>query len=158
MDEIGDGLSLLAILAFVAFLMWHGDRSRQDRRRHQREAREKLLEQIGSGEAMTSFLQTEEGKKLLNELNEPVKRHEGHGNIRMSVLGLLTASAITMPLALGFLWAAQRVEDNLIIPGAIIGGVSIGCLIAALLHYVLGRSWGLLKSEKENEDPRRRLE
>ena len=157
METIGEGLSLLAILGFVAFLIWHGDQSGRERRQQRLAERERLFSQIGSGEALASFLQTEEGRKMIAELNEPEKK-QGGGNLRMSVIGLLTTGVITLAVGAGFFYAAPRVQDTLLVPAGIIGGVGVGCLVAALIHYVLGKAWGLLKPEEENENPRRRLE
>lgn len=158
METIGSGLSLFAILGFVAFLIWHGDQSKRERRQQRLAERERLFAQIGPGEALASFLQTEEGKKMIAELNEP-ERKPGGGNLRMSVIGLLTSGVITLAVGAGFFYAAPRVpNDTLLVPGGIIGGIGVGCLVAALIHYVLGKAWGLLKPEEENESPRRRLE
>lgn len=160
MEEIGNGLSLLAIFGFVAFLIWHGDKSRQAQREQKLAERERILDRIGTGEALTSFLESEQGRELLKQLNEPVKgRHGGgSGNLRMSVIGLLTAGVITLLIGASFFYAAPRVQETLIVPGGIIGGIGVGCLVAALIHYVLGRAWGLLDPDHKSEDPRRRFE
>jgi hypothetical protein len=158
MDEIGDGLSLIGILAFVAFLIWNADHGKQEKRRQRNAERNKLLAQIGSGEALTSFLRTEEGKKLLGDLDDPEKKEQNPNNIRMSIIGLLTGGVITLIVGAAFFYAAPRVEDNLIIPGGIIGGAGLGCIIAALIHYVLGKAWGMLESDEDQDKPRRRLE
>lgn len=158
MEEIGGGLSLMAILAFVAFLIWNADQSKQEKRRQKSAARDRVLAQIGSGEALTSFLRTEEGRKLLGDLDDPEKKSQSPGSIRMSIIGLLTGGVIMLVMGAGFFYAASRVEDNLIIPGGIIGGVGVGCIIAALIHYVLGKAWGMLDPADEKDNARRRLE
>jgi hypothetical protein len=158
MEEIGNAITLLAIFGFVAFLIWHGDKNRQARRELKVAEREKLLDRLGTGEALQNFLQSEDGSKFLGELNEPVRERRGGGNLKMSVIGLLTAGVITLSIGAGFFYAAPRVNDMLIVPGGIIGGIGVGCLIAALIHYWLGKSWGLLGTDAENGSSKRRLE
>jgi hypothetical protein len=158
MEEIGGALSLLAILAFVAFLIWHGDRNKQEQRRQKLAERERILDRIGTGDALTGFLQSDEGKRFLEQLNEPVTgRHRG-GNLRMSVIGLLTAGVITLCIGAGFFSAAPQVGQDLLIPGGILVGVGVGCLVAALIHYVLGKAWGMLKPDEGDANSGRRLE
>lgn len=158
MSEIGEGLSLIGILAFVAFLIWNADQTKQEQRRQRIAERDRILAQIGSGEALTGFLRTEEGRKLLGDLDHPEKKGHSPNSLRMSIIGLLTGGVITLIVGAAFFYAAPRVEDNLIIPGGIIGGVGVGCIIAALIHYVLGKAWGMLEPSEEKDNPRRRLE
>lgn len=158
MEEIGNGLTLIAVFGFVAFLIWHGDRNRQARRELKVAEREKLLDRLGTGEALKSFLESEDGRKFLGELNEPVKERRGGGNLKMSVIGLLTAGVITLSIGAGFFYAAPRVNDTLIVPGGIIGGIGVGCIVAAFIHYVLGKAWGLIGADTENGSSKRHLE
>lgn len=144
MEEIGEGLSLLAILAFIAFWIWHGDSTKQQRRREQLREREKLLDKIGSGETLANFLNTDEGKKLMNEINAPEPEPSRGGGLKMSILGLMTAGVICTILGAGFFFVAERAQEQLIIPGAIIGSIGLGCFAAALLHYVFGKAWNML--------------
>jgi hypothetical protein len=144
MEEIGEGLALIAILGFVAFWIWHGDNQKQDKRAERLREREKLLDRIGSGEALTHFLNTDEGKKLMNHMNAPEPRTSRGGGLKMSILGLMTAGVICVTLGAGFFFVAPRTQEELIIPGAIIGSVGIGCFAAALLHYLFGRAWNML--------------
>lgn len=46
MEEIGNGLSLLAIFGFVSFLIWHGDKSKQTQREQKLAERERILDRI----------------------------------------------------------------------------------------------------------------
>lgn len=150
MDELAGSLSFLAILGFVAFLIWNREHSKRERRRQKLEERERLFDRIGSGDALTQFLQSEQGAKLLDQINQPESWNGRRGGLRMSVIGLLTAGVITMTLGGSFFYLAPMIEPDLIVPGAIIGSVGVGCIIAALIHFILGRAWGMLKSNGEN--------
>jgi len=158
MDEVGNGLSLLAIFGFVAFLIWNGERTKEAKRRLRSEERRMILDRIGTGEALTSFLQTEEGKRLIDQADVPERVARTVGGLRASVLGLLTAGVIATILGGGFFYAAKLTEEELVIPGAIIGSIGIGCIVAALLHYIFGKVWGSLDQEQENGSSRKRLE
>jgi hypothetical protein len=158
MEEIGNGLSLIAVFGFVAFLIWHGDRAKEEKRRRRSEERKMIFDRIGSGEALTSFLQTEEGRRLLDETDVPEKVVRGLGGLRGSVLGLLTAGIIATITSGGFFYATSQGFQELVIPGAIIGSIGLGCIAAALLHYIFGKVWGSLDPDKENGSSRKRLE
>lgn len=151
MEEIGGALSLLAILGFVAFWIWHGEKAKKDRRQQRLEASEKLFDRIGSGEALTNFLKSEEGRRVLDELNEPSPKKQTGAGIRVSIISLLTAGAITMSMGAGFFYVAPSTEPELVVPGAMIGGIGAGCIIAAIIQYILGKSWGLLDSGKPKD-------
>jgi len=157
MDDIGGGLSFMAILGFVAFLIWNRDRSKQEQQRQKLAEREKLLDRIGTGEALTSFLRTDEGKRLFARIGEP-EMPENRGGMRASFLRLLTAGVIATLTGVGFWYVAPLVEPELLIPGAVIGAIGLGCIAAAVLHYVFGKIWGTYDPEEENGHSARRLE
>jgi hypothetical protein len=157
MEDIGEGLALIAILGFVAFWIWHGDSQKENRRREQLRERERLLDRIGSGEALTTFLNTDEGKKLMNDMNAPDPQTSRGGGLKMSILGLMTAGVICLALGGGFFYIADGSQEQLLIPGAITGSIGIGCLAAALIHYLFGKAWHMLDANgRGNKDPRKK--
>ena len=142
MDEIGDGLSLLAILGFVAFMIWHGNRDKIEKRRLRLEEQNLLLDRLAATGGLNEFLQTEQGQKFLDSFNEADKAATPQPHAyRGGVVGLLTAGLIGLPMSAGFFLVAGFVGLQLVIPGAIIGGASVGCLIAAAAQALLGRRW-----------------
>jgi len=157
MDEIGNGLSLLAILGFVAFLIWHGNREKIDKRRLKLEEQNLLLDRLSSSGSLTEFLQTEQGQKFLDRFQEPEKSAAPPQlyAYRGGVMALLTIGLIAVPMGAGFFFVAPRVEPALIIPGAIIGGAGIGCLIAAGVQALLGRRWAARNGGDERENRNR---
>ena len=56
----------------------------------------------------------------------------------------------------GFFFVADDNLEQLLVPGAIVGSVGIGCLAAALIHYVLGKAWNMLDAEGQADKARRR--
>jgi len=158
---MSQALMLLVIFGFVGFMLWLRHRDRFEKRRLQVEAQTRILDRIGPGEALTAFLQTEEGRALLKSHESPempdalnLRRHDG---IRMSIIGLLTAGVICLGIALGFLVVSHAVVDeDFVIPAAIVGGVGVGCMLAAVVHYVLGKAWGMLGSGSDRDHSRTR--
>jgi hypothetical protein len=161
MEDMAAALIMLFILAFVALMVFHKHHGRIERRRLQLEAQTRLLDRIGTGDALTAFLQTEEGKALLKSyeaFDEPDKPvHRRHDGIRMSVIGLLTGGVICIGIGAGFMYAANiAVEHDLYIPAGIVAGVGVGCIVAAIIHYILGKSWGMLGNGHEQNGARSR--
>jgi hypothetical protein len=145
---ISQALIVLVFFGFVGFMVWLRHSSRLEKRRLQVEAQTRILDRIGTGEALTAFLQTEEGKALLRsneafgESGQSPRRHDG---IRMSVIGLLTGGVICIGIGAGFVVAAEiSVDRDLFIPAGIVAGVGVGCIVAAIIHYALGKAWGML--------------
>ena len=154
-------LMLLTILGFVGFMVWLRHKSRLEKRRLQVEAQTRILDRIGPGDALTSFLQTEEGRALLS-IHESLedqtmfnpRRHDG---IRMSIIGLLTGGVICLGIALGFVVVAHAIiDEDFVVPAAIVAGVGVGCILAAVIHYVLGKAWGMLGSGADRDRSRSR--
>lgn len=161
MEELAPALIMLFILAFVALMVFHKHHGRIERRRLQLEAQTRLLDRIGTGEALTAFLATEDGKALLkgyDTFEEPETIiHRRHDGIRMSVIGLLTGGVICLGIGAGFFYAAQvAVDHDLFIPAGIVAGVGVGCIVAAIIHYILGKAWGMLGNGREQDGARSR--
>jgi hypothetical protein len=74
----------------------------------------------------------------------------------MSIIGLLTSGVICVGIGAGFLYASHLVEPELVIPAGIVSGVGVGCLVAALIHYVLGKVWGMLDDNGNRDRDRSR--
>jgi len=161
MHDIFPVLILLVVFGFVAFMLWQRHQDRLQKRRLRAEAQARILDRIGPGEALTAFLQSEEGRTLLKShesFDDPeIPSHRRYDGIRMSIIGLLTAGVICMGIALGFLVVSHAiVEEAFIVPAAIVGGVGVGCILAAVIHYVLGKAWGMLGSGADRDRSRSR--
>ena len=161
MEDMAAALIMLFILGFVALMVFHKHHGRIERRRLLLEAQTRLLDRIGTGEALTAFLQTDEGKAMLKSyesFEEPQKPfHRRYDGIRMSVIGLLTGGVICIGIGGGFVFASHlAVEEELMIPAGIVAGVGVGCIIAAIIHYVLGKTWGMLDNGRGQDGPRSR--
>ena len=159
MEDLAAALCLLIILGFVAFLIMNKHQDRLEKRRLLLEAQTRILDRIGTGDALTAFLQTEEGKALMRgpEESEPAfKPGRRDGGIRMSILGLLTCGVICIGVGAGFFYAARMTEPDLYIPAGIVTGVGVACLVAAVIHFLLGMAWGLFRDNGAHDRSRSR--
>jgi hypothetical protein len=161
MEDLAAALIMLFILSFVAFIVFHKHHGRLERRRLELDVQARILDRIGTGEALTAFLQTEEGKALLrspDNVEEQRAPFRHRGGIRMSIIGLLTAGVICIGIGAGFFYAAKMLlsEPELIVPAGLGTGVGVGCIVAALIHYALGKAWGMLGRDSEPDRSRTR--
>ena len=159
MEDIAAAFMLLVILGFVAFMVMHKHQDRLEKRRLQLEVQTRILDRIGTGDALAAFLQTESGKALMRnpeEIEPAFKPGRRDGGIRMSILGLLTAGVICIGVGAGFFYSARMIEPELYIPAGIVTGVGVACLVAAVIHFVLGMAWGLFRDNGERDRSRSR--
>lgn len=170
MDDIGSGISSLAVFGFLAFLIWHGSREKLEKRRLRMEEQSRILDRIGSGPELAEFLKSDEGKRFLDGLERAEKDASRTNGFKIGVIALVTAAVIAGCLAGTFFVLAEIVEsqsevEGFIISGVILTGVGVACLLAAFLQYLFGKRWGMLgpgagneHRYRESERPRRTLE
>ena len=133
--------TLIPFGAFVMiiFIVWFGTREKQARVQARTELHKHLLDKFGSGTELAQFLETEGGKKMIEDLGtdrvSPKERALKHTR----------AGFIMLFLGIGFL-AATYEESDLVIPGALCITLGIGFLIGAYVTLRLSKSW-----EAENE-------
>ena len=123
-----DVLVPLGLFGLAAFVSWVAMTQQTRRAGIRAEMQTKLLERFSSGPELAEFLETEAGKKFLED---PERRP--HRPLRAAQSG----SVITA-LGLGFLVAAFLV-DELVIPGTILLALGIGLLAAAALAHGVQR-------------------
>ncbi len=118
----------------IAFVVWFGTREKQARVQARTELHKHLLDKFGSGTELAQFLETEGGKKMVEDLGS--ERKDPHAR----TLGLLIPGTVLSCLGLGFLVLTYEVQ-NLVIPGGLVLAVGIGFLIAAFVSLRLSKSW-----------------
>ena len=164
MADFANSIIVFSVFAFVAFLIWNGGRIRLEGRRLQHEAQAQLLEKIGSGQALTEFLQTDEGKRYLDQLTRPPSapaRNQGSQTriLVLTTLGLIALfagfffmMAFSIPTVVtadsGSLGAARFVAY---VPALLLTGGGIGALIAAVIMHRLSKKWGMLEANGPEE-------
>jgi|GEM_PF-3245812 hypothetical protein len=146
-------LIVIAVLVFVAFLVWIRTRDNFQRRRLQLEIQEKMLDRIGPGEALTEFLRTEEGRWFVTQLTAEPSRSP---DTRVRILALTTLGLIALFGGLFFVNAAlvpnvlvadPEIPTELValfsLPAFLLTGAGIGALIAAWIMRRLSKKWGM---------------
>ncbi len=133
--------TLIPFGAFVmiVFIVWFETRQKQTRVQARTELHKHLLDKFGSGTELAQFLETEGGKKMIEDL----------GKDRVSpkerALKLLVAGTVLTCLGAGFLVLMYK-EPEMAIPGGIVLAIGIGLLIGAFASLRLSKSW-----EADNE-------
>lgn len=162
--NLAESLVVFSILAFVAFLIWNRARSNLESRRLQLEAQAQILEKIGSGQALTDFLKTGEGKVFFNQLTAPQSAPTRSKDTRTQILVLTTLGLIALCAGFFFVMAVSipaSVAGDPTLPGAarfvaflpvfLLAGAGVGALLAAWIMYRLSKKWGMLKAEELHE-------
>jgi hypothetical protein len=154
---MGPAVIVASVLAFVAFLIWNGTRASLERRRLQLDAQGRMLEKIGSGQALTDFLKTAEGQKFFASPGQA-------SDARSRILVLTTLGLIA--LFGGFVFVNAVLLPNLLsrepsmpadmavaaLPAALLAGAGVGALVAAWLMHRLSKKWGMLQAPSSPSD------
>ncbi len=138
---MGQGLSWIAVAAILTgpLIIWIALRFQQAKIQAQRDVQLALLGKFSSGEEMTRFLATEEGKRLVDHLSTP-----GEEDPRQKTAGMLTGGSILMMLSLGFAGLALTQDlDRLAIPAVAIGSVGLGLFVGAAISHRFSKKVGL---------------
>ena len=121
-------------IAMIVFIVWLGTRARQARVQARTELHKHLLDKFSSGTELAQFLETEGGKKMIEDLGK------GDVSPKERTLRPMIAGTVLTCLGVAFLVLTFRVPD-LVIPGGIILAIGIGFLIAAFVTLRLSKSW-----------------
>ena len=129
--------TLIPFGAFVmiVFIVWFITRQKQARVQARTELHKHLLDRFGSGTELAQFLETEGGKKMIEDLGKadvsPKER------VRKPVI----AGTVLTCLGVAFLVLTYR-EPDLVIPGGLLLAIGIGFLIGAFVTLRLSNREG----------------
>jgi hypothetical protein len=132
-DDTLHRMSPFFILLFVWLIAFLGLRHKRVRSDARRDVQLALLNKFQSGEEITRFLATDEGKRLLDELGGPRPETES------MTVSLAIAACITGSMSIGF-WVLSYNEEKLEIPAIILASICIGMILAAIVAKRLIRS------------------
>jgi hypothetical protein len=121
----------VAAILIAPFIIWIAHRSEQAKMQAQRDVQLALLAKFSSGEEMTRFLATDEGRRLMDHLASSGKKDP-----RQETAGMLVGASILTMLGIGFGVAATITgKEFLLIPALINGAIGLGLFIGAALAH-----------------------
>ena len=133
-QEIAGWLVPLGVFAMVVFIVWFGTRQKQVSVQARTDFHKHLLDKFGSGTELAQFLESEGGKKMLEDLAadrvSPQERALTH----------VRAGVILTGLGIGFLVLTTQNPD-LVFPGGLLAALGMGFLVAAWASRRLAKSW-----------------
>ena len=120
--------------AMIVFIVWFETRQKQARVQARTELHKHLLDKFGSGTELAQFLETEGGKKMVEDLGKDRVSPKERALKRVVTGTILTC------LGAACLMLMYK-EPDLVIPGGILLALGIGFLIAAFVTLRLSKSW-----------------
>ena len=120
-------------IAMIVFCVWFATREKQARVQARTDLHKHLLDKFGSGTELAQFLETEGGKKMIEDLGTD------RTDPRIRSIKHVIAGTVLSCLGLGFLVLTYE-ERDLVIPGVMLLSVGIGFLIGAYLSLRLSKS------------------
>ncbi len=124
----------MAAFVMVVFIVWFKTREKQTRTQARTELHKHLIDKFASGVELAQFLETEGGKKIIEDLGR------AESSVKTRALAPMVAGSVLACLGVAFLLLALR-DPSLLIAGGLFLAVGIGFLIAALLTLRLSKTW-----------------
>lgn len=128
----------VALFAMVGVIVWLALRNKQVRLRTQAEFQKSLLDKFSSGQEFAGFLESEGGKKFLDQLWSP-RASARRRLLAIIVLGVIFSTVGLGLLALGFFAHGQR---GIMFPAVVFLALGVGFLISAVITNRLLKQWG----------------
>jgi hypothetical protein len=124
--------------AMTAAIVYFVSRENQEKARLQAESRKQLLDKFTSSAELTAFLESPNGRRLLENLGG------GSASPKERTLKSLKAGVVLTVLGLG-LFALMVKEEDMIFPAVITFSLGLGFLLAAALSARVSKNWGLIE-------------
>ncbi len=134
-----------AAFAMIAVVVAVVARTRQRGSEIRAEVQAKLIERFSSAPEFLSFIQTEEGKKFLGQVESAPKLNTRDRIIRVMARSLVVGSLGVGFLIIGFL--PQTDNGFCVVAGFLLLTLGGGLFFSALLSLKLSRDWGLMDNE-----------
>lgn len=137
MDEIFHrSIPFFALLAVWLFA-FIGIRHKRARNEARRDVQLALLNKFQTGEEMTKFLATEEGRRLLDQLSGPVE------DLHHKTVGLVVGSSVLLSIGIAFgVLAYAFGTKGFIVAGSVIGAAGLGLVMGAAVANRISRKLG----------------
>ena len=143
------------VFVMVVLIVWFGTREKQARVQARTDIHKHLLDKFGSGAELAQFLETEGGKKMIEDLGRPSPAAQfltDPASSRARALKHIQAGFIILFLGIGFLVATYE-ESDLVIPGALCIALGVGFLVGAVVSLRLSKRWEADNESSKPEGP-----
>ena len=134
---------LFPMIGFIVWVMVTNAR-RLRMARLQMEMQSKLLERIGSNQELMQYLESDNGRRLLESATAE------RGNPYGRILGSMQAGVVLGLVGVAFLFLRGEVSDaqeGFSVIGALALALGLGFLISAVASFMLSKSWGLINGD-----------
>ena len=122
----------LAGIAMIVAIVWFVNVTRRREIEHRADVLRHLVDKFPSGDAFVKAMQGPEGQRLAETLSMDHTRRKRPGWV-----GLFVGGAILACLGVGFFVLAAFVDDDFVVPGAIVFALGTGLLLSS---YVARRA------------------
>ncbi len=144
MDHMAEILIPLAGCTMIVLIVFFSIRLRQARVQSRTELHKHLLDKFSSGGELTTFLESEGGKKMLADLgSERIDPRESW--LKSLRTGIVLAF---LGLGLSVLTEEFGADEDLIVPGGVCLALGLGFVVAAITTRLLTRS-----DDKQETEP-----
>ncbi len=132
-------------LTFFAFLIWLTAHYRHKRLERRSQERLRILERFNSGQELSDFLDTEQGRRFL-ALFALKARNPAGVIIAGSVVGVLA-----LFIGAAFFYLIEAEDSNFLVPAVLILSGAVGVLAATVLSFLLARRFHILPPAEERQ-------
>ena len=138
-------LLLALVVGYISWLVFSSLRSLLTARL-QAAAQARLIDRIGSAEALTQFVESAPGMAFLQSLNVDANRPHAVlqsvlTSVRFGILLLFAGGTL-----LGLHWTSVLPASDFLVVGMLAAVVGLGCLVSAAATYVLAGRFKMLPS------------
>jgi hypothetical protein len=123
---------IIASFGAAVLIVYFVTRAKQRRIEVQAEMQTKLIERFGSAPEMVAFLQSPAGKEFVAGVQTAPA-----ALTRERILGGFTRAIVLTSLGVAFMFLTIVIDDDFVVPAAILVSLGIGYLLATALSYKL---------------------
>ena len=145
MGPVFIALVSMSSMAVVAVIIWFAQREKQAKIDSQRDVQLALLGKFSSGEEMSRFLASAEGRRFVNQLARPSR-----GDPRRMTLILLIEGIVLLALS-GGLWFVGASQAGTMVPGILVLSLAVGLLLSAGVAHIVSKKLGLVPGVDEGD-------
>jgi hypothetical protein len=141
--ELVVAISLIGWFVVMIVFIWGEFKRKEAKLQREADLAHRVLERFGSAEELSTFLQSEAGRRLLDPSSKSVS------NPKRRIIGSVEGGVIVGLMGLGFLYVAAKHESEAIWAAMFFLGLSAGLLVSAYVGYLLSKRWGVFNGAEK---------